>query len=212
MNHAQTNIERLRAIVRLFGDCNETFSAQFTIDELVSIYDAWKACGWDFSPQTWADFQIEDAIHGTVPRWDDDERPIDPNAIWHPPSAAEIEADGMNQAHRDALSAIAIAPAGSSESWAALARFARLPRASRANAVRDLLTPRGRSYTPPFPLCDGCGAPTGDDYATDAEVCGASDGPGFFLCDTCAALEGTPLEERRAHYTAQRAINRGGRS
>ena len=57
--------------------------------------------------------------------------------------------------------------------------------------------------------CDGCGKPVLD-YGTDDEVCGGGDGPGFYLCHRkrCgAALEGKTTEERRAHYTAQRAKN-----
>lgn len=55
--------------------------------------------------------------------------------------------------------------------------------------------------------CDGCGKPTGADYCTDAEVCGGSDGPGFFLCSrkVCQKkLEPLGVEERRALYTSTR--------
>lgn len=31
--------------------------------------------------------------------------------------------------------------------------------------------------------CDGCGKPVGTNYFTDGEVCGGSDGPGFYLCE-----------------------------
>jgi hypothetical protein len=61
--------------------------------------------------------------------------------------------------------------------------------------------------------CDGCGKPIKpDDYATDSEVCGAGDGPGFFLCHRKRCLAKLPaeatIEERRAFYTAQRERNR----
>ncbi len=61
------------------------------------------------------------------------------------------------------------------------------------------------------PKCDGCGKPVGTNYFTDDEVCGASDGPGFFLCDRkrCVAKRDLDIEARRALYTAQRAINDG---
>lgn len=59
--------------------------------------------------------------------------------------------------------------------------------------------------------CDGCGGHVKlDDYCTDEEVCGTSDGPGFYVCglDTCASgkLDLT-IQERRLIYTAQRAKN-----
>jgi hypothetical protein len=55
--------------------------------------------------------------------------------------------------------------------------------------------------------CDCCGKPAGADYLTDDEVCGDSDGPGFYLCNRvrCAPrYEGKPVEERRALFTAGR--------
>lgn len=56
--------------------------------------------------------------------------------------------------------------------------------------------------------CDGCGKPVAeDDYATDTEVCGGTDGPGFCLCSRarCAKkLDGRTAEERRAIYAATR--------
>jgi len=57
--------------------------------------------------------------------------------------------------------------------------------------------------------CDACGEPVGTAYYTDEEVCGNTDGPGFFLCDRakCHKKRDFPLEVRRALYTAQRAIN-----
>lgn len=56
--------------------------------------------------------------------------------------------------------------------------------------------------------CDCCGKPAGNDFMTDAEVCGGSDGPGFYICERkrCAAKrDGKTVEERRAMYTAERA-------
>lgn len=57
--------------------------------------------------------------------------------------------------------------------------------------------------------CDACGKPVWTAYYTDEEVCGNTDGPGFFLCDRakCHKKRDFPLEVRRALYTAQRAIN-----
>lgn len=71
-------------------------------------------------------------------------------------------------------------------------------------------TPRARDgkYRK-HPACDGCGKPALD-YCTDASVCGDTDGPGFVVCERRAcerSLEGLGVEERRAHYTAQRAEN-----
>lgn len=69
-------------------------------------------------------------------------------------------------------------------------------------------------------LCDACGKPMGNldkpgNHYTDDEVCGGSDGPGFYLCHRVRCgehRESLPVEERRALYTAQRAKNKGVRS
>ena len=59
--------------------------------------------------------------------------------------------------------------------------------------------------------CDGCGKPTGRDYFTDDEVCGGSDGPGFYLCGRkrcCAKREHLSVEARRELYTRVREEGR----
>lgn len=64
------------------------------------------------------------------------------------------------------------------------------------------------SATPP---CDACGRSTGAAMVSDDEVCGSGDGPGFYLCDRlrCSqALEGITVDQRRAHYEAQRMKNK----
>jgi len=61
--------------------------------------------------------------------------------------------------------------------------------------------------------CDCCGQPiterTGG-HVTDDEVCGATDGPGFYLCSRVRcerSRSGLDVEARRALYTAGRARN-----
>jgi hypothetical protein len=61
--------------------------------------------------------------------------------------------------------------------------------------------------------CDACGKPVTGAHLTDDEVCGGSDGPGFYLCSRkrCAAKIPDGLEDRRAYYTAQRECNYAAR-
>lgn len=77
-----------------------------------------------------------------------------------------------------------------------------------ANALKQPRDRAGRySHKPP---CDGCGRPCTGEHYTDEAVCGGTDGPGFYVCErkSCAAkLEPMTVEERREHYTAQRAKN-----
>lgn len=56
--------------------------------------------------------------------------------------------------------------------------------------------------------CDACNKPTGVDYFTDDEVCGGSDGPGFYLCARKGCekrRDALEVDARRALYTATRA-------
>ena len=59
-----TPIETLRAMVRLFGHCNETFNAQFTVNDLGLIYQAHTASEYDYLPDQWTDDMINAALEG----------------------------------------------------------------------------------------------------------------------------------------------------
>lgn len=79
------------------------------------------------------------------------------------------------------------------------ARLERSPHRARAR--------KSGRYTA-SPLCDACGKPCGTAYFTDDEVCGGTDGPGFFLYErrSCIVARSLPVEERRALYTRMRAL------
>ena len=76
MSAAVNGIDELRAAVRHFGNCTETFLQQFTAEELIAIRRAWVASGWDFSPDRWETWQVDDALAGHAPQWDNDELPL----------------------------------------------------------------------------------------------------------------------------------------
>jgi hypothetical protein len=72
-----------------------------------------------------------------------------------------------------------------------------------ANTYRNQHTGRYAHSQP----CDGCGKPCGLDPMTDAEVCGSTDGPGFFLCARISCetrRDALDLQGRRALYSATR--------
>lgn len=72
------------------------------------------------------------------------------------------------------------------------------PRHTRRNATGQYLA---------GPPCDGCGAPVGTEPWTDDEICGATDGPGFYLCQRVRCRkrrEAMEPEARAAHYRAIR--------
>lgn len=69
-------IEHLRLMVRNFDGCSETFNQHYSIDELVMLHRAWMFSGWDISPDRWSARQLNEALCGVAPRWDDNENPV----------------------------------------------------------------------------------------------------------------------------------------
>lgn len=70
-------IDELRKAVALFNACNEEANQRFGATELLAIYRAHKASGWDIYPDQWTIDQLEAACLGVVPDWDDDGKPIE---------------------------------------------------------------------------------------------------------------------------------------
>jgi hypothetical protein len=72
-----TGAEELRRIVRVMGDVRESFNDRFSAEQLLVIYRAHQACGWDYYPDQWTEGQVQAALRGVLPKWDDGERPIE---------------------------------------------------------------------------------------------------------------------------------------
>lgn len=52
---------------------------RWSAEEWLRLYDCYKACDWDFSPDEWTERQVDEALkHGIVPEWDRYETPIYP--------------------------------------------------------------------------------------------------------------------------------------
>lgn len=85
----ETGIERLRAAVRLFGDCREDFLSRFTVQELLKIHAAWRASDWEILPDRWSATQVRQALCGIAPDFDDNEEPI--------PSKKRVPSDGRKR-------------------------------------------------------------------------------------------------------------------
>lgn len=75
-NRKWDGIDQLRTAVRLFANCNESFNQQFTAEELLTLWRAYRDCGWDIAPDAWTPRQVREALAGKVPKWQPrDERP-----------------------------------------------------------------------------------------------------------------------------------------
>ena len=48
----------------------------YTTEQLLKIYRAQLASGWDFLPDQWTSRQHREALKGIVPQWDENEMPI----------------------------------------------------------------------------------------------------------------------------------------
>ena len=69
-------IDQLRTAVRLFDNCNESFNQQFTVQELLTLWRAYRDCGWYIPPNVWTPRQVREALGGKAPKWQPrDERP-----------------------------------------------------------------------------------------------------------------------------------------
>lgn len=74
---AMPAIERLRAMVRRFNGNREGFNLNYSLEGLLEIDRAWMLCGWDFYPDQWASWQVEDVLQRQlIPKWDEQERPV----------------------------------------------------------------------------------------------------------------------------------------
>lgn len=67
MARENTGIELLRQAVRLFNECNETFNAQFSAEELLYLYYAFRAGDWDITPDHWTKRQVKEAVKKKTP-------------------------------------------------------------------------------------------------------------------------------------------------
>ena len=69
-------IIELRHMVSNFNRVTESFNQRFSMEELVQIHRAWMASGWDFHPDQWTERQVQEALQGKAPRWNDQEEPV----------------------------------------------------------------------------------------------------------------------------------------
>ncbi len=76
MNDKLFGIHELRQAVKAFSRNNETFNQRFTAEELITIWRAWKKSEWDFLPEQWEERQVQEALQGVAPNWDENECPI----------------------------------------------------------------------------------------------------------------------------------------
>ncbi len=74
-NATAFGIDELRRAVNLFDRCRESFNQQFDAAELVAIWRAFTASGWDIPPDRWTERQVEEALKGRAPTFEDQERP-----------------------------------------------------------------------------------------------------------------------------------------
>ncbi len=49
---------------------------RLSAEQLLTIFDAYMASGWDITPDYWTDKQVDSALAGIPPKFDDMERSV----------------------------------------------------------------------------------------------------------------------------------------
>lgn len=76
MAFKQTGAEELRKVVRVLDDMREDFSDRFTAEQLLQLVRMLWRSDWDIYPDHWSERQIEAALRGTAPVFDEHGRPV----------------------------------------------------------------------------------------------------------------------------------------
>ncbi len=69
MNPDIIGMQNLRNLVEYFDLCRESFLEQFTMQELIALYDAQMRCEWDVFPDHWTEKQVKQALRGIAPQF-----------------------------------------------------------------------------------------------------------------------------------------------
>ncbi len=61
-----------------FGNTRMDYNGlcDMTPEELLKVYFAFTKCEYDFTPDDWAWWQVQAAVQGAVPQWNNDEEPL----------------------------------------------------------------------------------------------------------------------------------------
>lgn len=71
----ETGIEFLRRVVKLFDANRESFNDQFSPEQLIQLAKICFQSTWDFYPDQWTERQVQEALLGIAPDWNDAEQP-----------------------------------------------------------------------------------------------------------------------------------------
>ncbi len=71
----RTGMEELRLLVNNFNYAPKEFNDRFTAEQLLQIQRMWWVSDWDVFPDQWDERQVQEALKGIVPQWDDDGAP-----------------------------------------------------------------------------------------------------------------------------------------
>ncbi len=72
----RTGAEELRLLVSNLDYTSESFNDRWTLEQLVQLHRMLQASEWDILPDVWTERQVDEALAGIPPSWDDDENPV----------------------------------------------------------------------------------------------------------------------------------------
>jgi hypothetical protein len=73
-----SSIEQLQRARNLLLKCPQAFLDRFTAEELLQLWRMYHVCEYDIPPHQWTEEQINLALNGIAPSWDDDTEPVTP--------------------------------------------------------------------------------------------------------------------------------------
>lgn len=68
----RSGVAQLRLAANLSEMCVESFWDRFTAEEILALFRACWASGWDFLPDEWTEAQVQGALRGFPPEWNPD--------------------------------------------------------------------------------------------------------------------------------------------
>lgn len=82
-----TGIDELRGTLNLMNNCRESFCQRFSAAELIQLARRYRECDFDIAPDYWTPSQVLAGLAGVVPKWDENDDPIE-SPYWVAKAAA----------------------------------------------------------------------------------------------------------------------------
>ena len=69
-------IDELKALAYVLGHWRDDFARKFTAEQLLVLFRVFRAGKWDICPDQWSERQVQEALAGITPEFDDNDQPV----------------------------------------------------------------------------------------------------------------------------------------